>query len=403
MHTRRPTEDLFSPAAERAADGLRDCVHCGFCLPHCPTYQLERDERDSPRGRLYLVKAALEDPTPDAYRTLARHLDRCLTCRACETHCPSGVEYGAIVESAREVIEEQGARSLVDRLRRGVMVRVLSSRSAMRVLVAVGRTLRAASPPSMQRQLSLGGEHGAWPRSAHARSMLVLEGCVQPTLNPGINAAAARVLDRVGISLQRGADECCGALGLHLGDRAQARRLASRNVLRWNQALDDGAEAIVVTSTGCGAMVREYGELLRDADPDLAAAARRVSEHCRDISEVLDTADMQRFWKRRDQRVAWQAPCTSQHAAHLSARIEALLAAAGFDVLNRGGAQPCCGSAGSYSLLQPERARRLRESRLVDLETSTPDVIATANIGCQAHLAAGTTTPVRHWLELISE
>lgn len=403
MHTHRPPDHVSSSAAERAVAGLRDCVHCGFCLPHCPTYQLERDERDSPRGRLYLVKSSLEDPTPDAFRTLTRHLDRCLTCRACETHCPSGVEYAAVVESAREVIEEEGTRSLIDRLRRRFMVRALSSRATMRALVAVGRTLRVALPQGLRRQLSLESQAQTWPRTAHARKMLVLGGCVQPALNTGINVAAANLLDRIGISLERRADQCCGALSLHLGERQGACRMARRNVVLWNQALDAGAEAIVVTSTGCGAMVREYGALLSDAEPDVAAAARRVSEHCRDVSEVLDPADMRSFWKERNQRVAWQAPCTSQHAVRLSTRIELLLTAAGFELSNRDGPQPCCGSAGSYSLLQPERARRLRETRLGSLESSTPDVIATANIGCQAHLAAGTTIPVRHWLELLSD
>jgi len=391
----------------READGiLRKCVHCGFCTATCPTYQLLGDELDGPRGRIYLIKAMLEGAEPSQATQL--HLDRCLTCRACETTCPSGVRYGRLLDIGRHHIERVVPRTLRERFFRRALLTVIPHRRRFAALLALGRTLRPLMPAALRRSVPARRHAGAWPAPRHARRMLVLAGCAQPAAAPDINAAAARVLDRLGISLIEVHDGCCGALAYHLSKEDRAREQMRRNIDAWWPEIERGAEALVVTASGCGAMIRDYGELLRD-DPAYGPGAARISGLFRDISQVVAhelakpdvTLDL-RLQGQGGRRVAFHSPCTLQHGLQLRGVIEPLLARAGYVLTSAVDGHLCCGSAGSYSLLQPDISRQLKANKLAALEAGTPDVIATANIGCLLHLASGTERPVCHWIELLA-
>jgi len=383
---------------------LRNCVHCGFCLPACPTYRVTGSELDSPRGRIYLIKQLVEGVPATA--TTQHHLDRCLTCRACERACPSGVEYGRLVDLGRELAAERVPRPLPQRALRRVLVETLSRPRLFATALGFGRSLRGLLPEALRRHVpprapAIAPAHAR----AHARRVVLLEGCVQPGLAPGINAAAARVLDRIGIGVERIAGEqCCGALGHHLGYSGQALEQMRRNVDACCAALDAGATAIVSTASACGLMVKDYGRLLRD-DPRYAERARRVSEATRDLAEVVFADDLAaaRLEPGSGPRVAWQAPCTLQHGQQLGGRVEALLSAAGCTLEPTREATLCCGSAGTYSILQPELSAELGRRKLAALTVGEPDVIATANIGCLEHLRAVSPVPVRHWIEVVAE
>jgi glycolate oxidase iron-sulfur subunit len=406
MHTELSTALAPSSAAQRAKAIIGSCVHCGFCLATCPTYQLLGNELDSPRGRIYLIKQMLEGAP--ASRVTMTHLDRCLTCRACETTCPSGVQYGELVDIGRQMVEAQPIRGAGDRLVRWLLGATLSRRPVFAAALRIGQWLRPLLPQAQAARIPPRPRAQAMPQPArHARHMILLQGCVQPALAPTINAAAARVFDRLGISLMTvQAEACCGALSHHLGATARALAQARRNVDVWTALLDGGAEAILSSASGCGVMVKEYGELLRH-DPRYAERARRVSAATRDLCEVLSVADVAAIadGQKRDlrSRIAWQSPCTLQHGQKLTARVEPLLEAAGFALTSVRDPHLCCGSAGTYSLLERDLAVRLRRVKLGTLQEGRPQVIATANIGCLQHLAAAADVPVRHWIELIDE
>jgi glycolate oxidase iron-sulfur subunit len=387
----------------RDADAiLRACVHCGFCTATCPTYQLLGDELDGPRGRIYLIKQVLEGADVTARTQL--HLDRCLTCRSCETVCPSGVQFGRLVEIGRRVVDEKVSRPAGARLQRWLLRKGLSHRSLFAFALGAGRLARPMLPASVAAKIPALREVTSWPPPRHARKMLSLTGCVQPVLAPNIDAALARALDRVDISLVRVAGGgCCGAISEHLGALAEALAFARRNIDAWWPHIENGAEAIVVTASGCGVSVKDYGHLLRD-DPDYAGKAKRVGELARDPVEVI--ADE---WKRfaplvamdhGPQRVAFHSPCTLQHGQRLNGRVEEILEAIGLELAPVADGHICCGSAGTYSILQPALSRQLKISKLATLEASQPDLIATANIGCLSHLTTGTERPVRHWVEI---
>jgi glycolate oxidase iron-sulfur subunit len=388
-----------TPAGREADAILRKCVHCGFCTATCPTYLLLGDENDGPRGRIYLMKQALEgQPVTDRTRL---HLDRCLTCRSCETTCPSGVQYGRLLDIGRKLVDEKTARPVAETFKRRLIAEVLPRRRLFGILLVLGRLVRRLLPPDLAGKIpaTIPGA-GAWPAPRHARKMLVLAGCVQPALSPDINAAAARVLDRIGVSLVevRGAG-CCGALRFHVG--FQERGLADMRALidRWWPHVEAGAEAIVMTASGCGAMVKEYGHLLRH-DPRYAEKAARISAMTRDIGEVIEAAfeKLAPLVAKRGGRVAFHPPCTLQHGLRLRGTTEKLLARAGFELVPVQDAHLCCGSAGTYSLLEPDLSERLRANKLAALAAGDPETILTANIGCQSHLAAGTGLPVSHWI-----
>ncbi len=386
----------------READAiLRACVHCGFCNATCPTYQLLGDELDGPRGRIYLMKQVLEGNAPSAATRL--HLDRCLTCRNCETTCPSGVRYGRLLEIGREVVEQQAPRAGWERTARRVLRGTLLRPRWFARMVKLGRWVRPVLPVALKRAVPSARPPLAWPAARHARRMLVLTGCVQPAAAPNINAAAAAVLDRLGISLIAAeGGGCCGAISQHTSAPAEALEYARRNIDAWWPQIEAGAEAIVITASGCGVQVKDYGYYLRH-DARYAAKARRVAALARDVSEVLAREDLARLPPRAKPRVAFQSPCTLQHGQRLGGVVEDMLRRLGFTLTAVPDAHLCCGSAGTYAILHPVLARRLRHAKLAALTSERPDVIATANIGCLLHLQAGTDLPVRHWVELLAE
>jgi glycolate oxidase iron-sulfur subunit len=386
----------------READAiLRKCVHCGFCTATCPTYQVLGDDLDSPRGRIYLIKRALEGAPVTAKTRL--HLDRCLTCRACETTCPSGVRYGRLVDIGRAVVEERTSRTPLDSFKRAVLSFALPRTRLFGALFAAGRLLRPVLPAALKKKIPLRKRpRGTWPAPRHSRKMLVLAGCVQPVLAPAINAAAARVLDRMGISLIEAAGAgCCGALRFHLNKQAAGRDdMRSLIDAWWPRIVSGEIEAIVMTASGCGVTVKEYGDLLAH-DPKYREKAARISSLTKDLSEVIPLAGVAARGARG--RVAFQAPCTLQHGQQIRGMAEALLDNAGYRLVPVNDGHLCCGSAGAYSLLQPVLSAELRSRKLARLHEGDPQFIATANIGCLSHLEGATETPVRHWIELLDE
>ena len=392
-----------TPEGKEADAILRSCVHCGFCTATCPTYQLLGDELDGPRGRIYLIKQVLEGQPVTAKTQL--HLDRCLTCRSCETTCPSGVQYGRLLDIGRAVVDERVERTAADQALRWTLRRGLMAKPLFGGVLALGRAMKMLLPSELGAKIPSATPAGTWPAPRHARKMLVLEGCVQPSLAPSIDAAMARVLDRIDISLVKvGGGGCCGALPHHLDATDEAIALAKRNIDAWWPHIARGAEAIIVTASGCGVMVKDYGHLLR-LDPAYADKAKRIAALTRDPVEVIG-ADWRKLAPKvaMDQgplRVAFHSPCTLQHGMKLGGAVEEIMLALGFELTPVADAHLCCGSAGTYSVLQPELAGRLRANKVKALEAGQPDVIASANIGCITHLAGGATPPVRHWIELL--
>jgi len=393
-----------TPEGREAEAILRKCVHCGFCTATCPTYQVLGDDLDSPRGRIYLIKRVLEG-APVTGRTRL-HLDRCLTCRACETTCPSGVQYGRLADIGRAVVEERTTRPAWDRAKRAVLAFGLPRTGLFSFFLNVGRLFRALLPEKMKRMIPAKSEVGEWPAPRHRRKMLVLAGCVQPALAPSINAAAARVLDRIGISLiEAGGAGCCGALRFHLNDQDAGRDDMRALIDAWWPLAERGeVEAIVMTASGCGSTVKEYGHLLAN-DPQYREKALRISSMTKDLSEVLSRENIPAV--HAGVRVAFQSPCSLQHGQQLHGTVETILEKAGFTLTAVRDAHLCCGSAGTYSLLQPEISAELHDRKLAALHEGGPQCIATANIGCLAHLQGGNedggAPPVRHWIELLDE
>ena len=405
-----------TPAGAAADAILRSCVHCGFCLPACPTYQILGDELDSPRGRIYLMKQLLEGEPVTARTQL--HLDRCLGCRACESACPSGVQYGRLLDLGRSLTEARVSRPPAVAAKRRLLARIVPhTRRAQALLTAAG-WLRPVLPESLRAQIPqlpprAKGAQSLWPAPRHARRVVIVRGCVQPALAGGIDPAAARVLDRIGISAVVAAGSgCCGALSQHLSEHADALAQVKRNVDALWPHMESGAEAVVFTASACSAMLGDYGHLLKD-EPRYAERAARISAAARDISQVVaaESAAVGQALRsaaqaqppRAPQRVAFQAPCSLQHALKLTGVVEPLLLAAGLTLTAVSDGQRCCGSAGTYSILQPQLAQQLLRAKVSALEGDSPDVIATANIGCLQHIRGGTRIPVRHWVELLAE
>jgi glycolate oxidase iron-sulfur subunit len=378
-----------TPEGREADAILRKCVHCGFCTATCPTYQVLGDDLDSPRGRIYLIKRALEGAAVSEKTRL--HLDRCLTCRACETTCPSGVRYGRLVDIGRAVVEARTRRTPWDWLRRAALSFGLPRTALFSTALRLGQLVGMA--PAKR-------PAGAWPAPRHARRMLVLRGCVQPALAPGINAAAARVLDRIGVSLLEvpGAG-CCGGVRFHLNHQ-EAGRDDMRALIDawWPVAAGREVEAIVMTASGCGVTVKDYAHLLA-SDQSYRGKAERVSELTLDLCEVIEPEALPAGTKRG--RVAFHSPCTLQHGQQLRGKVEALLTRVGYELAPVRDAHLCCGSAGTYSLLEPAIAGELRARKLEALQADAPECIATANIGCLSHLQERARVPVRHWVELL--
>ncbi|WP_095102510.1 glycolate oxidase subunit GlcF [Pseudomonas sp. Irchel 3A5] len=402
MQTTLSDQARSLPRAEEAESILRSCVHCGFCNATCPTYQLLGDELDGPRGRIYLIKQVLEGNEVTEKTQL--HLDRCLSCRNCETTCPSGVDYHNLLDIGRAVVDAAVPRSLGQRALREGLRHVLPNAGLFKSLTQLGTTFRPLLPDSLKVKLPTHiAQPKARPAVRHARKVLMLEGCVQPALSPNTNAATARVLDRLGISVTPIVEAgCCGALDYHLDAQAAGLDRARRNIDAWWPAIENGALAIVQTASGCGAFVKDYGHLL-SGDPKYAAKAERVSGLAKDLVEVLREAPLETLGIRSDLRLAFHCPCTLQHAQKLGGAVESVLLRLGFNLTAVPDSHLCCGSAGTYSITQPVLSRQLRDNKMNALESGKPDVIATANIGCQTHLSGAGRTPVRHWIELLDD
>jgi len=407
MQTHFTEEALKQPHIQEADRVLRSCVHCGFCNATCPTYQLLGDERDGPRGRIYLMKQMLENPddSENVTEQTRLHLDRCLTCRNCETTCPSGVEYHKLLDIGRAEIERRVPRSTAERAQRYALRKALVEPKRFQALLKLGQTFKPLVPGKLKDKLPPKPvDAGTRPdHKRHARQMLILEGCVQPGLSPNTNAATARVLDRLGIGLTPVAEAgCCGAVDFHLNAQDDGRARARANIDAWWPHIEAGAEAIVQTASGCGAFVKEYRDILKD-DPAYADKARRVSELAKDLVEVLRDEELASLEVNEGRRLAFHCPCTLQHAQKLGGAVEGVLVKLGFTLTPVQDAHLCCGSAGTYSITQPELATQLRDNKLNALEAGNPETIVTANIGCQTHLNGAGRTPVRHWIEIVDE
>jgi len=439
MQTNLAPQYKGTPEGEAAEAILRKCVHCGFCTATCPTYQLLGDELDGPRGRIYLMKQVLEGATPT--RATQQHLDRCLTCRNCESTCPSGVQYGQLVEIGRQLVDKQVPRPRGEQAVRWLLKEGLTS-PLFKPAMALGQLARPLLPAVLQDKLP-GTAHPRakqWPQREHPRKVLMLMGCVQPAMMPNINAATARVLDACGIQTVV-ADEagCCGAIRSHLNDHAGGLADMRRNIDAWWPHIATGqVEALVMNASGCGVTVKDYGHALRH-NPAYAERAARVSALTRDLSELLPEL-LPQLQQRLAQaqprppavrggraepappapeRLVFHPPCTLQHGQQLRGGVEAALRALGAQVELAGQeSHLCCGSAGTYSVLQPELSHQLRDRKLGHLGAladspgaqpaaptapERPSAILSANIGCIQHLQSGTTVPVKHWVEWLDE
>jgi len=398
-----------TPEGREADAILRKCVHCGFCTATCPTYQLLGDELDGPRGRIYLIKQVLEGRPATAITQL--HLDRCLTCRACETTCPSGVEYGRLLDIGRQIVDERVVRPAPVTVKRKLLRTLMTQPTLFKPLAAAGRLLRPFAPSLLRRKMpGIPAEATPMAPRAHARRMLVLDGCVQPSLSPATNTAAVRVFDRLGIALESAPRAgCCGAVSYHLDAQGEGLDFMRRNVDAWWPYVERGCEAIVVTASGCGTIVKDYGYHLA-RDPLYAEKAARISALAKDVSEVIVAEKpglLARLSppasRRAPRRIAYHPPCTLQHGQKLRGQVESLLRELGLELLPVRDTHLCCGSAGTYSILQPQLSARLLANKIAALEENNPQEIVTANIGCQIHLQGATTLRTRHWIELVNE
>ena len=420
-----------TPDGIEADSILRSCVHCGFCTATCPTYQLLGDELDGPRGRIYLIKQVVEGVTPT--RQTQEHLDRCLTCRNCESTCPSGVQYGHLVDIGRKLVDRQVERPAADRLLRGALREGMTRRSLFDTAMRIGQAVRPLLPEALKAKVPQRRDPGSWPARSHARKVILLNGCVQPAMIPAIDAATARVLDALGIeSVVVPRSGCCGAIRHHLDDQAGALDDVRRNIDAWwpllasdtelASASDSAggtgrAEAIVINASGCGAMIKDYAHLLRH-DPLYAEKAAQVSAMTLDLAQFLaaerdrlqalcrpgigadgDAVGRDAHEPTRPPRLVFHPPCTLQHGQQIKGEVESLLRACGAEIVPFAESHLCCGSAGTYSVLQPTLATQLRDRKLSNLQADAPDQILSANIGCLTHLQSGTDTPVRHWIE----
>ena len=382
-----------------AEDILRSCVHCGFCTATCPTYQHFGDERDGPRGRIYLIKQLLE--TNEATEKTQSHLDRCLTCRSCETTCPSGVKYSRLLDIGKAIVEEKVARKPSDRFMRWSLRKILPYPKRFGFLLFWGQLVRPILIGKLKAKVPPKKIASPWPVSHHTRKMIALAGCAQSVTTPNTNAASARVLDKLGITLVEAPKAgCCGALDYHLSAHGDGLNAMRKNIDAWWPAIEAGAEAIVMTASGCGVMVKEYGERLA-GDPSYAKKAQRVSELTKDLSEILGKEDLGALDIKNKKTTAYHCPCTLQHGQQLNGGVESILEKAGVPLTKTKDKHLCCGSAGTYSILQSDTSQQLLDNKLAALTIGQPEQIVTANVGCQMHLETKSGVPVKHWIELL--
>ncbi|MEJ2450906.1 MAG: glycolate oxidase subunit GlcF [Gammaproteobacteria bacterium] len=398
MQTKLQPAILATPQGQEADRILRNCVHCGFCTATCPTYQLLGDELDGPRGRIYEIKMALEGEAVS--RQTQQHLDRCLTCLNCETTCPSGVQYHRLLDIGRAYVEQQVTRPLSQKLVRWLLRHTLPYPKRVALLLKLGQRFRPVLPAALASKIPSIQQAIRFQPQAASRKMLLLAGCVQPAMTPRTNQATAAILNKLGIDVIEASNAgCCGALSHHLNASEEAQRFMRNNIDAWWPYVEQGIEAIVITASGCGAMVKDYASQLQH-DPAYADKAARIADLCRDLCEVMSEEDMHKLASGNQRSIAFHAPCTLQHAQKLNGRVESLLRAAGYKLSVVQDSHLCCGSAGTYSVLQSAIANRLKQQKLEHLQAQQPELIVTANIGCQLHLQSGTELPVKHWIEL---
>ena len=401
MQTKLTEAFLLTLQGQEAETILRTCVHCGFCTATCPTYQLLGDELDGPRGRIYLIKQLLEGQKVTA--KTQGHLDRCLSCRSCETTCPSGVSYGRLIDIGRELVEERVQRPALVRLKRILLRRILPFPWRFSVLLGLGRTVRPLLPKPLAKKIPPRQQAmPVAPTPSSTRTMLVLDGCAQSSATPNTNRATSNLLGKFGIRLISAPEAgCCGAVSQHLAAPDEARVFIRRNIDAWWPYVQQGAEAIVISASGCGVMVKDYKHLLAE-DPDYREKAARISELAKDLSEVVRTLDLSQLdIEGLPKKIAFHSPCTLQHGQQLNGVVEEILTRTGFELIPVADPHLCCGSAGTYSILQPELSLKLLANKLDSLQAGQPELIATANIGCQLHLGTGAGVPVVHWVELL--
>lgn len=387
------------PESEELKNILQACVHCGFCNAVCPTYQILGDELDGPRGRIYLLKQMLQGE--NVSQLTQQHLDRCLSCSSCETVCPSGVQYGRLKDVGQFILEQQVKRPVLQKLRRSIIKLIFPYRRRFGALIIFARLAKPILPKQIKRKIPGKVSVTKWPELKHHRRMIILSGCVQPVLAPEIDVAAAKVLDKLGISLLKiDSTNCCGALSYHLSDRQHALSFAKNNIDVCWPYIEQGVEAIVSTASGCGLMIKDYAELLKN-DQQYAGKAIKFSALVKDISEILGDEDLSIFAAENRPEIAFQAPCTLQHGQKLTGVAESILRSVGFQLLAVDDSHICCGSAGVYSILQPELSSQLLENKLQALQDKMPQFIATANIGCLSHLQSKSKVIVKHWIEFL--
>ena len=412
MQTTFTPEQLTKPATKRAKEILRACVHCGFCTATCPTYQVLGDELDSPRGRIYLIKDMLENErTPDANTVL--HIDRCLSCLACMTTCPSGVHYMHLIDTARAYIEDKYKRPLSDRALRWVLARILPYPTRFRIALLgakIGRPFARLIPdprlramlemaPKVIPPVSRNDDPQTFQVVDKKMRVALMTGCAQRALNTDINDATIRLLTRLGaeVVIPKG-QGCCGALTHHMGKEDESHATAAKNIRAWVAEMDAGLDAIVINTSGCGTTVKDYGHMFRNTD--LAIDAARVSAIAMDVSEVLMKLDLPEG-APKNTKVAYHAACSLQHGQKIKTFPKDLLKRAGFTVLEPADSHLCCGSAGTYNLMQPEISKQLKARKVQTLEALTPDIISAGNIGCMMQIGSGTDTPIVHTVELL--
>ena len=400
MQTKIPKDILNTYAGQTADKILRSCVHCGFCTATCPTYQILGDELDSPRGRIYLIKQMLEGEAPT--RKTLTHLDRCLTCRSCESTCPSGVKYAQLLDIGRKIAEDNTHRTIVDKAQRAILHWLLSKPARFSFLYQLASKFNPILPAKFRTEVAT-PQIKTQQTKQHSRKVLMLQGCVQPTLQPNINIATEKVLDHIGIEVTTLKEtECCGAISHHLNKHEQAQATFRRNIDAWWPYVTDGYEAIVSNASGCGITLKDYATYL-EHDPDYADKAKKISQFVKDVSELIAIDDLAGFKLRNKTKVAFHPPCTLQHGLRLAPKVEKLLTQLGFQLMPVADSHLCCGSAGTYSILQPKLSQQLKQQKLDNLTVHSPDYILTANIGCQQHLQQANPTPVRHWIELVAD
>lgn len=407
MQTNITEHFLNTPQGQEADSILRSCVHCGFCTATCPTYQLLGDELDSPRGRIYLIKQVLEGSA--VTQKTQTHLDRCLTCRSCETTCPSGVQYGRLIDIGRELVDRRVMRSPLNRLKRFALRKILPYPQRFSILLKTGQLFKPFMPGAIKQKIPHTHKKLMWPVTDQAlpsptRKMLVLKGCAQSVATPDTNSAAANILNKLGIELiEASGAGCCGAVSQHLSAQQEALQFMRRNIDVWWPYIEQGAEAIVITASGCGAVVKEYGHFLQH-DKEYADKAARVSQLSKDISEILsqETLPLNRI-RPAIKNISFHSPCTLQHGQQLDGVVETILKKCGFELNPVEDAHLCCGSAGTYSILQADLSRQLLDNKLAALQKTRPQIIATANIGCQLHMQTKANVPVKHWIELLND